>query len=330
MSSTNEKDNENDKIEQQQDAELGGPEARKKLEKRFLLKLDLRMSIMVVIYILNYVDRNNAGAARLRGFERDLGLQGQEFATILSILYVGYIIMQIPSNMFLNWMGKPSLYLPTCMIIWGMISCLTGVTHNFVGALLTRFFLGFVEAAFFPGALFLLSKWYKREELGLRTGILYCGNIISNAFGSLIASGILSGMEGKLGHTAWRWLFYIEGALTMGVAAMAIFILPDFPTTTRWLGAQERALAIKRMEEDVGVGDEGETEQGKGSGLVMAVTDWKVWWLAVALTSQVIALSFNAYFPTLSATMGFNPTVTLLLCAPPFVFAAMVTFMLSR
>jgi len=116
----------------------------------------------------------------------------------------------------------------------------------------------------------------------------------------------------------------------MGVAAMAIFILPDFPTTTRWLGAQERALAIKRMEEDVGVGDEGETEQGKGSGLVMAVTDWKVWWLAVALTSQVIALSFNAYFPTLSATMGFNPTVTLLLCAPPFVFAAIVTFMLSR
>jgi len=82
-------------------------------------------------------------AARLRGFERDLGLKGQEFATILSILYVGYIIMQIPSsvlsilqkvdddkilyrNMFLNWMGRPSLYLPTCMIIWGMISCLTG------------------------------------------------------------------------------------------------------------------------------------------------------------------------------------------------------------
>jgi len=116
----------------------------------------------------------------------------------------------------------------------------------------------------------------------------------------------------------------------MGVAAMAIFILPDFPTTTRWLKLQERALAIKRMEEDAGVGDEGETEQGKGSGLVMAVTDWKVWWLAVALTSQVIALSFNAYFPTLSATMGFNPTVTLLLCAPPFVFAAIVTFALSR
>ena len=76
--------------------------------------------------------------------------------------------------------------------------------QSFVGALLTRFFLGFVEAAFFPGAIYLLSKWYTRTELGLRVCLLYCGNIISNAFGSLIASGILDGMQGKLGKAAWR------------------------------------------------------------------------------------------------------------------------------
>ncbi|KAF8897491.1 MFS general substrate transporter [Infundibulicybe gibba] len=312
-------------------AEFGGTEKRRALEKKLLWKIDLRMSILIFIYILNYIDRNNAGAARLRGFEADLKLKGQEFATLLSILYVGYIIMQIPSNMFLNWIGKPSIYLPACMIVWGAISCLTGVAHNFVGALLTRFFLGFVEAAFFPGALFLLSKWYKRNELGLRTAILYCGNIISNAFGALMASGILSGMQGKLGHAAWRWLFFIEGALTIAIAVAAIFILPDFPSTTKWLTPEERALALRRMEEDVGVGDQDETEKGgQSSGLYLAMTDWKVWWLAFALTAQVVALSFNAFFPTLSATMGFNPTVTLLLCAPPFVFTALFTFVWSR
>jgi hypothetical protein len=41
--------------EKYQDAEFGGTEARKKLERKFLLKLDLRMSVLVVIYILNYV-----------------------------------------------------------------------------------------------------------------------------------------------------------------------------------------------------------------------------------------------------------------------------------
>ncbi|KAG6814214.1 hypothetical protein H0H92_000891 [Tricholoma furcatifolium] len=261
------------------DAEFGGTEARQRLERKLLWKIDLRMSIMVVIYILNYIDRNNAGAARLKGFEADLKLKG--------------------------------------------------ITRNFVGALLTRFFLGFVEAAFFPGALFLLSKWYKKEELGLRTAILYGGNIISNAFGSLLASGILSRMQNKLGHAAWRWLFYIEGSLTVAISIIVIFVLPDFPTNTRSLSPEERALAIRRMEEDAGVGDEEETE-GEGSGFWLAITDIKAWWLAFALTSQVVALSFNAYFPTLSATLGYNTTVSLLLCAPPFVFTVIVAGFLSH
>ena len=87
---------------------------------------------------------------------------------------------------------------------------------------------------------------------------------------------------------------------------------------------------MKRMEEDAGVGDEDETEQSHGRGLWLAITDWRVWWMALALTSQVVALSFNAYFPTLSQTMGFNRTVTLLLCAPPFAFSAVVAFLVSR
>lgn len=87
---------------------------------------------------------------------------------------------------------------------------------------------------------------------------------------------------------------------------------------------------MRRMEEDAGVGDEGETEVTALQGLVMALKDWKMWCMALAMTAQVIALSFNAYFPTLSATMGFGTTVTLLLCAPPFVWTAAEAFIVSR
>ena len=111
-----------------------------------------------------------------------------------------------------------------------------------------------------------------------------------------------------------------------------MFILPDFPSTS-WsrLSPQEVLLAERRMAEDVGVGDEGETEsRGQLHSLVSTVSDWKVWWLALALTSMVIFLSFNAYFPTLAATLGYNRTVTLLLCAPPWVFATIVAFAVCR
>lgn len=227
---------------------------------------------------------------------------------------------------------------------------LAGTTHSFMGAFLTRFFLGFVEAAFFPGALFLLSKWYKRNELGLRTAYLSCGILISNAFGSLIASGILSGMQGKQGHAAWRsvaltlglnilthvhsrWLFYIEGALTMLVAVIAVFILPDFPQNSHWfLTLEEMRLAEVRMQEDAGV-DDGDQAQWKDSrvpGLLESLNDWRVYWLALALASLVVSLSFNAFFPTLTATLGYSPTVTLLLCAPPWIFATMAALAVSR
>lgn len=119
--------------------------------------------------------------------------------------------------------------------------------------------------------------------------------------------------------------------MTIFFAITAIFILPDFPATSTWLSPLERRLAEKRLEEDVGVSDTEQSETGHhGSGLAMAFSDWKVWWLALALTSMVVSLSFNAFFPTLSATMGFNTTVTLLLCAPPWIFATLMTFIVTR
>ena len=164
-----------------------------------------------------------------------------------------------------------------------------------------------------------------------------------------------------------RWLFYIEGSLTIVVALSAIFILPDFPTNTRWLTESERKLAIRRMEEDGGINidDQDETvalissfrrnvERGEanhlplgtgntgskairwfhfgrhGEGLWLAASDWKVWWLTLLMAAQLNALSFNAFFPTLTATLGFNRTISLVLVAPPFIVAAICAFLISR
>ncbi|KAG2034737.1 major facilitator superfamily domain-containing protein [Suillus americanus] len=299
------------------------------VERKLLRKLDLRMSIIVVIFTLNYIDRSNVSNARLQGFEQDLHLQGQQYATILSILFIGYIITQVPANMFLYWFGRPSIFLPSCMLVWGAISALTGITKNYTGAVLARFFLGFAEGPFYPGSMFLISRWYKRDELASRVALISCGIPISNAFGSLIASGILQGMQGKLGQAAWRWLFYVEGSVTMFISVCAMFILPDLPHNTKWLSPEERAIAISRLAED---GD-GRTElwdRTSVQGLWDAVSDWKVWWFAAAYIAQLFVQSFAAYFPTLSATMGYNTTVSLLLCAPPWVLSTIAAFALSR
>lgn len=233
--------------------------------------------------------------------------------------------MQVPSNMIINRIPRPSLYIAVVMLIWGMISTLSGNVHNFAGMVAIRFFIGFVEAAFLPGALLILSKWYTRRELTLRNAILFCGNLISNAFSSLVGAAVLSNMEGLLGHRAWRWLYWIEGAATMAIAIAAAFILPDLPHNSRGFTEEERAVAVYRMTEDVGEADEDSAEQSPFAGLAMAVKDTKIYIMMLTFTAYVVGLSFNAFFPTLTRTLGFGYITTLLMSAPPWAFACLVS-----
>lgn len=117
------------------------------------------------------------------------------------------VLMQVPSNLLLNYCGRPSYYLGFFICVWGLVSALTSQVSNPAGIIACRLILGIVEAPFFPGVLFYLSKWYTKEELNLRMSIFYSGSLVSGAFGNLIAAGILSGLDHVRGYRAWQWLY---------------------------------------------------------------------------------------------------------------------------
>ncbi|KAF5364234.1 hypothetical protein D9756_000678 [Leucocoprinus leucothites] len=321
---------------------LGG---REETEKALLRKVDFRMSFLVFLIILNYVDRTNAAAARLRGFEEDLGLEGTQFSSVLSIFYVGYVVVQIPSSKHFTESDKQAigvfglrlvgpwcnhfLYRNTNFCPWKEKKS-DNFRYSYHQALLARFLLGFAEAPFYSGAMFFLGRWYKRNELSERMAYLVCGMLFSIAFGTLIASFILDVMEGVLGLPAWHWLFFVEGGLTTVSAIAAMFILPDFPETKSisWLSPAEHTLARRRMVEDSsGTPD---LPVRATSGFYLAISDWKVWYLAAAMFFETVSTSFMIFFPTLTATMGYSTTSTLLLCAPPWLAAAASSIWLSR
>ncbi|KAF3041150.1 hypothetical protein E8E12_008937 [Didymella heteroderae] len=304
-------------------------EERVAAEAKLRKKIDTRLLPMIILmYIMNYLDRNNIAAVRLAGLQDELNLSSVQYQTTVSILFVGYVGMQVPSNLFLNKTGKPALYLPTCMIIWGILSGLTGAVQNFAGLAACRFFLGFIEAAYFPGCLFYLSSWYTRKELGLRTAILYSGSLISGAFGGLITAGITGNMNGLHGLRAWRWVFILEGIITVIIAFTAYFILPNFPRTTKWLTEEERQLAVYRLQEDIGEDDWTSAEQQTFfHGLKLALLDMKTWVFTILLLSIVSSASVTNFFPTVVKTLGYDNIHTLLLTAPPYVLAVFTTFL---
>ncbi|OXH06703.1 nicotinamide mononucleotide permease [Cryptococcus neoformans A1-35-8] len=280
-------------------------------ERKLLRKIDFTLlPTLFVLLILNYLDRNALASARVQGIEKSLGLVGTQFNTAISLLFVGYILGQIPSNLILS-RTRPSIYL-----------------SNYHQLLAVRILLGFTESPYFPGALFLLSTWYTKKELAYRTAFLYTGSLLSGAFSGLIAAGVQNGLDGKLGMESWRWLFILEGAITGFAAIIAIFVLPDYPATTKWLSTREKAVAVWRMERDGGSRDE--DDQGLIHSLKLALCDYRLYLLATVIITKTTAGAVTQFFPTVIATFGFNKVITLLLLAPPYLVTAVLSLLISR
>lgn len=302
------------------------------LDKKVTRKIDLRlMPMLIYIYILNYLDRNNIASARLGGIEADLGLVGTQYQTAISILFVGYILFQIPSNMVLNWLGRPSLYIAILMTLWGAISACTGAVQSYGGLMAVRVLLGVVESGFFAGALNILSCWYDKKSLTLRNSILYSGSLMSSAWSGLIAAGILNNMDGKGGLAGWRYLFIIEGAITVASVPFAYWILPDTPSNTKFLNQQEKDIIQWKLKQDIGSDDnDAAVNQSTKSSFKLAIVDAKVWLVTLILSFLVAAAGVTNFFPSVVQTLNFSRTVTLCLTAPPYCLAVLATFLWSR
>ena len=189
-----------------------------------------------------------------------------------------------------------------------------------------RLILGLTEAPFVPGVLFYLSKWYTRQELNLRMALFYSGSLISGAFGNLIAAGILHGLAGHRGISAWQWLYICEGSITMFVGFVIMFLLPDFPGTWKRLSEEERHIAIRRIVLDATETDcDEEGAGGQIKGLKLAMQDPKTYLMAAMHVAMIGTISFQNFFPTLTATLGGDNFQTLLLAAPPYLFIAIAS-----
>lgn len=128
-----------------------GMENTKELEKRIVRKLDMWMLPQLwILYMFNYLNRNNIAQARLNSFNEDLNLKDGDYQTAVAILTVGYMVAQLPSNMLITRV-RPSIYLPAAAFIWSAISALTVVCTSAGGLWAVQFVLGIVEAPLFPG-----------------------------------------------------------------------------------------------------------------------------------------------------------------------------------
>ena len=215
----------------------------------------------------------------------------------------------------------PHIYISLCVLSWGLIASLQSVCTSFVSLAILRGFLGVAEAAFGPGVPFYLTFFYKRSELAYRVGIFIAAAPLATSFASTLAWGIVKiGQNGPV--EPWRILFLVEGFPSVIVAFFAFYILPDSPSTARYLTVRQRRVAKLRLQSESDTPHEGIVHGIKLSEVVATLLDPKAYFTALMFFSANVAFSsLPVFLPTILRDMSFSTLASQGLSAPPYLCA---------
>ncbi|KAH8799712.1 MFS nicotinic acid transporter-like protein [Xylogone sp. PMI_703] len=291
-------------------------------EKRLIRKLDLKLlPPLTLLYLLSFLDRSNIGNAKLEGLATDLHITGNQYLLTLTLYFVGYVLFEIPCNIILK-RTTPKLWLPTLMLVWGIVATLMGVSQSFAGLVVARFFLGVTESGLFPGVVFYLSMWYKRTETHYRVALFFSAASLAGAFGGILAYGI-GFMKGVGGLNGWRWIFILEGLVTVVISVISYFFIHNYPRTAPFITEAERSLIQDRLKEDTDATNE---EKFSWSNVAAAITDYKCWLYSLGFHTMSLPLyTLSLFLPTIIAELGYTAAQAQLLTVPPYAVATMLT-----
>ncbi|KAK5190187.1 hypothetical protein LTR99_010952 [Exophiala xenobiotica] len=220
-------------------------------ERKLVRKVDwFILSFCCLMYFFNYLDRSNLTQAYISGAKEQLNFKGNQLTQITTIFTCGYIVGMVPCNLALYYI-KPRIFFPSMMVLWAALTMVTAAAQKPEHIMAIRFFVGVAESSTFVGTHYILGSWYTEKELGKRSGIFTSSGLAGTMFGGFIQAGIYKSMNGLQGLAGWRWLFIIDGLITLPVAVYGFLLFPDTPSTTTapYLSAEERALAMSRVPE---------------------------------------------------------------------------------
>ncbi|OBT70876.1 hypothetical protein VF21_10071 [Pseudogymnoascus sp. 05NY08] len=295
-------------------------------EKKLVRKLDCYIiPTVMTTYLLCFLDRINIGNARLYNLEADLGLTGSQYQTAVSVLFITYVLIEVPSNLLLKRF-TPSRWIAIITVVWGIISTLTGIVQNFAGLVVCRLLLGLVEGGLFPGLTVYLTLFYTKKEIALRIGYLFVSSALAGACGGLLAYGI-GFMSGIAGMSGWRWIFIVEGIPTVLFGVALWFLLADDPSTAWYLAPAERELLVNRLGRQTGFHSEFNKEDA-----ILAAKDWKVWLFAAAqFGTNSMLYSFSIFLPTIIKGLGgWTSTQAQALTVPCYTLGAITYILVAR
>lgn len=281
------------------------------LEQQAVRKAAWRfIPLLALAYFFNYLDRTSVGFAALT-MNRDLGLTATQFGWGAGIMFAGYCICEVPSNLALYRFGARR-WLARIMITWGLLAAATALAAGPTSFYVIRLLLGIGEAGFFPGVIFFLAVWFPASY---RTRVLATVSTpLSSLVGGPLSSWLLH-MDGLLGLAGWKWMFIIEGLPACVLGYLVLKMLADKPADATWLSPEER-LALQSAFDR-----EGSSTQKKKD-FRAALKDVRVYLLAmISFGFTMGSYGIGIWLPQMLKAHGMSVTQTGWVSAVPYFFA---------
>jgi MFS family permease len=282
------------------------------------------------MFFINFLDRTAISFAGPNGMTKDLALTAAQFGFAAGVFFIGYVLLEIPSNLALHKYGARR-WLARIMVTWGIVALLFTWVSNVEGLYVLRFLLGVAEAGFFPGAILFLSMWVPARHRSHILALFYLAQPLTIVIGAPVAA-LLIEAHGLFGLEGWRVMFAGVAIPAIVVGVIAWFYLADKPADAKWLNEAERnwltaALASENKTKRI-------TAQ---SNVTSALTNSRVWLLSLVYFGLIYGLYALAFFlPTIiggfEAQFGskFNVFQKGLITAIPYLPAAVALYLWSR
>ncbi len=205
------------------------------------------MPFLLAAYLICYIDRVNVGFAALQ-MNKAVGIDPKTFGLGAGIFFVGYFILEVPSNLALQRFGART-WIARIMITWGLVSAAFALIGGPTSFLVLRFVLGAAEAGFFPGVILYITYWYPARYRAIMVGIFMVAIPVAGLIGSPMSGAILY-MNGVLGLGGWQWVFLLEAAPAILLGVASFIWLTDRPEHAAWLTQEQKSWLIGKLNDE--------------------------------------------------------------------------------
>ena len=208
------------------------------------------MPFLMLAFVVNAIDRINLSFAKLRMAE-DILLSDAAYGIGAGIFYLGYILFEIPSNLYMQRVGARRT-LTRIMLLWGAVTVATAFVTSANQLIAARFLLGVAEAGFFPGIILYMTYWLPASLRGRVTAALLMSGMVAGIICGPLSGVIMAHLDGWLGFKDWQVLFILTGAPTILLGIFGWFWLTDRPEQAHWLSDDEKRLIVRGLASEPG------------------------------------------------------------------------------